>query len=47
MLLEMPKGKEVAIKDIATNKIIADPLTKSIPIDNFKPHVMSLGIHRV
>jgi len=41
------KTKEVAIKYIPTNKMIADPLTKPIPRDAFKAHTLSLGVHRV
>ena len=37
------KTKEVAIKYIPTNKMIADPLTKPIPRDAFKAHTLSLG----
>jgi len=41
------KIKEVAIKYIPTNKIIADPLIKPIPRDAFKAHSLSLGLRRV
>jgi len=41
------KTKEVVIKYIPTNKMITDPLTKSIPRDAFKAHSLSLGLHRV
>ena len=40
------KEKEVAIKYISTSRMIADPLTKSIPKNAFKAHVMSLGLHK-
>ena len=41
------KTKEIAIKYIPTNKMIADPLTKPIPRDAFKAHVLNLGVRRV
>jgi len=41
------KTKEVAIKYIPTNKMIADPLIKPIPRDAFKAHSLSLGLRRV
>jgi len=41
------KSKVIAIKYISTNKMIADPLTKRIPRDAFKSHMLSLGLHRV
>lgn len=41
------KMKEVAIKYIPTNKMIADLLTKPIPRDAFKAHSLSLGLRRV
>ena len=40
------KEKAAAIKYISTSKMIADHLTKHIPKDAFKAHVMSLGMHR-
>jgi len=40
------KEKEVIIKCTSTGRMIADPLTKSIPRDAFKVHVMSLGLCR-
>jgi len=39
--------KEVVIKYIPTNKMIANPLTKPIPRDAFKAHLLSLGLCRV
>ena len=41
------KLKEVVVKYLSTNKMIADPLTKPTPRDVFKTHMMSLGLHRV
>jgi len=41
------KLKEVAIKYIATNKMIVDLLTKPIPRDAFKAHSLSLELRRV
>jgi len=41
------KLKEVVVKYLSTNKMIADPLTKPTPRDMFKTHMMSLGLHRV
>ena len=41
------KTKEIAIKYISTNKMIADPLTKPIPRDTFKSYMLSLGLRRV
>ena len=41
------KTKEVAIKYIPTNKMIAYPLTKLIPRDVFKAHLLSLELCRV
>ena len=41
------KEKEVTIKYISTSKMLADPLTKPIPIDVIKAHVMSLGLRRL
>ena len=41
------KLKEVIIKYLSTNKMIADPLTKPTPKDVFKTHMMSLGLRRV
>jgi len=41
------KSKEIAIKHISTNKMIANPLTKPIPKDVFKSHMLSLGLRRV
>ena len=38
------KTKEVAIKYIPTDKMIVDPLTKSIPRNAFKVHSLSLGL---
>jgi len=40
------KRIEVAIKYISTSKMIADPLTEPIPRDDFKAHVISLGLRR-
>lgn len=40
------KMKEVAIKYTSTSKMIADHLTKLIPRDTFKSHVISLGLHK-
>ncbi|XP_074271684.1 secreted RxLR effector protein 161-like [Silene latifolia] len=40
------KNKEIAIKYISTNKMIADPLTKPIARDVFRAHVRSLGLER-
>jgi len=40
------KTKEVAIKYIPTNKMIADPLTKPILGDAFKAHSWSLGLRK-
>jgi len=41
------KTKEVAIKYIPTNKMVADPLTKPIPRYAFRAHSLSLGLRRV
>ena len=41
------KSKEIVIKYISTNKMITNPLTKPIPRDAFKSHMLSLGLHRV
>ena len=41
------KTKEIAIKYILTNKMITDPLTKSIPEYAFTSHMLTLGICRV
>ena len=41
------KTKMVAINYIPTNKMIADPLTNSIPQDAFKVHILSLGLRVV
>jgi len=38
--------KEAAIKRIPISRMIANPLTKPIPGDAFKAHVMSLGLRR-
>ena len=38
------REKKVAINYISTNKMIADPLTRPIPKDAFRAHVMSLGL---
>jgi len=40
------KTKEITIKYIPTNKIIVDPLTKPIPRDAFKSHMLSLGLRQ-
>jgi len=40
------KYKEIVIKYISTNRIMAEPLTKRIPRDAFKVHVASLGLRR-
>jgi len=40
------KVKEVVIKYVSVSRMIADPLTKPIPRDAFKAHVMSLSLHR-
>ena len=41
------KIKEVSIKYIPTNKMIANPLTKLIPRDAFQVHSLSLGLCRI
>jgi len=41
------KTKEIAIKYIPTYKMSADLLTKPIPRDAFKSHMLSLGLRRV
>ena len=41
------KLKEVVVKFLSTNKMIADPVTKSTPKYVFKAHMMSLGLCRV
>ena len=41
------REKEVAIKYVSISRMIADHLTKPIPRDAFKAHVMSLGLHRI
>ena len=41
------KSNEMAIKYISTNKMIANPLSKPIPRDAFKYHMLSLGLRRV
>jgi len=38
------KDKEIVIKYVSTSRMIADPLTKPIPRDAFKAHVVSLGL---
>ena len=40
------KEKEVVIKYISTNRMIAPPLTKPIPRDALEAHVMSLGLRK-
>lgn len=40
------KEKEIFIKNVSTSRMIAYPLTKPIPSDAFKAHVMSLGMRR-
>ena len=40
------KEEEIAIKYVSTSRMIVDLLTKPIPRDAFKAHVMSLGLHR-
>ena len=39
--------KEIVIKYMSSNKMIADPLTKPNPRDVFKSHILSLGLRRV
>ena len=41
------KIKEATIKYIPANKMLVDPVTKPIPIDTFKTHMLSLGLHLV
>jgi len=41
------KEKEVAIKYSSTSRTIVDPLTKPIPKDTCKAHMMSLGLHTI
>ena len=41
------KGKQLVIKYISTSKMIVDALTKPIPRDAFKDHVMSLGLCKI
>jgi len=41
------KLKEVFVKYLSANKMIADQLTKPTPRDVFKTHMMSLGLRRV
>jgi len=41
------KTKEIAIKYISTSKMITDPLTKPIPRDAFKSHMLSVRLRRV
>ena len=40
------KREEVSINYIPTSKMIVNHLTKLIPRDAFKAHVISLGLHR-
>ena len=41
------KTKEIATNYISANNMIADPLSKPIPRDVFKSHMLSLGFRRV
>ena len=41
---ERVKENKVVIQHISTELMIADPLTKGMPIKNFKDHVMRMGI---
>ncbi|CAM8984117.1 unnamed protein product [Rhodiola kirilowii] len=41
---ERVQGKKVIIEHISTELMIADPLTKGMPIKNFKDHVARMGL---
>jgi len=41
------KTNEIVIQYISTNKMTTVPLTKLIPRDAFKTHMLSLGLRRV
>jgi hypothetical protein len=41
------KKKQVELKHISTSRMVADPLTKPMPRDQFEAHVKSLGLRRM
>ena len=44
---DMVARKEVNVKYIATEEMVADPFTKPIFKENYFRHVKSLGLHRL
>ena len=41
---ERVKKHKVVIEHISTKLMVADPLTKDMPIKNFKDHVTNMGL---
>ena len=44
---DMVKRGKIILKHIPTNRILANLMSKAIPIDIFKSHIKNLGLHKI